>query len=93
MKDLGETDAVRAHSCSYHTRCASVENTLNWVSRSSAGALDMTNCDFSVRFARDAKMRHIIRSRQPDVIIGSDKDQNRGCRRKDEDHMEFLCVV
>ena len=33
---------------------ASVEhNTLNWVSISSAGALDMTHCDFSVRSARD----------------------------------------
>ena len=41
-------------------RIANVENnTLNWVSISSAGALDMTDCDFSVRSARD-EMRHII---------------------------------
>ena len=29
----------------------------------------------------------------PDVILGSDKDQNRGCRRKGTDHMEFLCQL
>ena len=46
-------------------------NTLNWVSISSAGALDMTHCDFSVRSARD-EMRHIIGSSEPDVNIGSD---------------------
>ena len=34
-------------------RIAHVENnTLNWVSTSSAGALDMTRCDFSARLAR-----------------------------------------
>ena len=27
------------------------------------------------------------------MIIGSDKDQSRGCRRKDEDHVEFLCEL
>ena len=37
----------------------------------------MTHCDFSVRSARD-EMRHIIGSSEPDVIIGSDKDQNSG---------------
>ena len=38
---------------------ASVENnTLNWVSISSGGALDMTHCDFSVRSARDEMTRH-----------------------------------
>ena len=37
----------------------------------------MTNCDFSERRARD-EMRHIIGSSEPDVIIGSDKDRNRG---------------
>ena len=63
-------------------RIANVENnTLNWVSISSAGALDMTHCYFSVRSARD-EMRHIVRSSEPDVIIGSDKDQNRCGRRK-----------
>ena len=55
-------------------RIANVENnTLNWVSISSAGALDMTHCAFSVRSERD-EMRHIIGSSKPDVIIGSDKD-------------------
>ena len=32
-------------------------------------------------------------SSEPDVIIGSDKEQNRGCRRKGEDHMYFLCKL
>ena len=59
------------------------------VSISSAGALDMTHCDFSVRSARD-EMRHIIASSKPDVIIGSDKDLNRGCKKKDKDHTEFF---
>ena len=36
-------------------RIENVENNaLNWVSISSAGALDMTHCDFSARSARDA---------------------------------------
>ena len=67
-------------------------NTLNWVSISSDGALDMPHCDFSVRSARDG-MRHIFGSSEPDVIIGSDKDQNMGCKKKDKDHMEFLCEL
>ena len=55
-------------------RIANVENSaLNWVSILSAGALDMTRCDFGVRSARD-EMRHIIGSSEPDVIIGSDRD-------------------
>ena len=71
---------------------ASVENnTLNFVSISSARALDMTHCNFSVRSARD-EMRHIIGRSEPDVIIGSDKDQNRECRKKDKD-MELLCEL
>ena len=28
-----------------------------------------------------------------DVIIGSRKDQTRGCKKKDKDHMEFLCEL
>ena len=57
----------------------------------------MTNCDFSERRARD-EMRHIIGSSEPDVIIGSDKDRNRGyrnrgCKKKDKDHIEFLCEL
>ena len=74
-------------------RVANVENnTLNWVSISRPGALDMTHCDFSVRSARD-EMRHIIGSSEPDVIIGFDKDQNQGCRKKGKDHLEFLCEL
>ena len=71
-------------------RIANVENSpLNWVSISSAGALDMTHCDFSVRSARD-ETRHMIGSSEPDVVIGSDKNHNRRCRRTDKDHTEFL---
>ena len=74
-------------------RSANVEKSaLNWVSISSAGALDMTHCDFSVKSARD-EMRHIIRSSEPDVIIGSDRDQMRACRKKDKNHIEFLCEL
>ena len=74
-------------------RVANIENnSLNWVSISSAGALDMTNCDFSERRARD-EMTHIIGSSEPDVIIGSDKDRNRGCKKKDKDYIEFLCEL
>ena len=74
-------------------RIANVENSaLNWVSISSAGALDMTHCDFSVKSARD-EMRHIIGSSEPDVIIGCDMDQYRRCRQKDKDHVEFLCEL
>ena len=52
----------------------------------------MTHCDFSVRSARD-EMRHIIGSSEPDVIVGSDNDQNMVCRKKDKDHVEFLCEL
>ena len=52
----------------------------------------MTHCDFSVRSALD-EMRHIIGSSEPDVIVGSDEDQNRRCNNKDTDHMEFLCEL
>ena len=51
----------------------------------------MTNCDFSERRAR-VEMRHIIGSSEPDVI-GSDKDRNRGCKKKDKDHIVFLCEL
>ena len=68
-------------------RIANVENNvLNWASILSAGGLDMTHCDFSARSARD-EMRHIIGSSELDVSIGSVKDQNRGCRKKDKDHI------
>ena len=70
-------------------RIANVENSaLNWVSISSGGALDMTHCDFSARAAPD-EMSHIIGSSEPDVI-GSDRDQNRWCRKKDKDHTESV---
>ena len=74
-------------------RIASVENnTLNWVSNASAGALDMTNRDFSVRSAQD-EMRHFVGSSELDVIIVSDQDQNRGCKKKDKNHLKFLCKL
>ena len=38
-------------------------------------------------------MRHIIGSSEPDVITGSEKHQNRECRKKDKVHMEFLCEM
>ena len=44
-------------------------NALNWVSISSAGALDMTHCDFSARSAPN-EMRHIIGSSELDVLGG-----------------------
>ena len=52
----------------------------------------MSNCDFSERRAQD-EMRHVIGSSEPDVIIGSDKNRNRGCKKKDKDHIEFLCEL
>ena len=74
-------------------RVANIENnSLNWVSISSEGALDMTNCNFSERRARD-EIGHIIGSSEPDVIIVSDKDRDRGCKKKDKDHIEFLCEL
>ena len=74
-------------------RLANVENnTLNWASISSARAFDTTHCDFSVRSVRD-DMRHIIGGSEPDVIIGSYREQNRDARQKDKDHTEFLCEL
>ena len=52
----------------------------------------MTHCDFSVRPVRD-EMRHIIGSSEPDVTTRSDKDQNRGCKNRDKDHMKYLCEL
>ena len=54
--------------------------------------LDMTICDLSVRTARN-EVKHISGSSKPSVIIGSDKDRNKGCRREAKDHMEFLCEL
>ena len=63
---------------------ASVENnTSDWVS------LDVTHCNFSMRSARN-EMRRVVGSSTPDVIIGSDNDQNRVSWKKDKDHVEFL---
>ena len=74
-------------------RIANVENnTLNWVSTSSAGGVDMPHCDFSVRSAREER-RHIIGGSEPDVINGSNKKQNSECMKKDKDHVEFLCEL
>ena len=71
-------------------RVANVENnSLNWASISSARALDMTNCDFSARPARD-EMRRIIGSSELGVIIGSGRDRSRECRKTDKDHTGFL---
>ena len=76
-----------------HEKTMNIENnSLNWVSISSEGALDMTNCGVSERRAGD-EMRHISGSSEPDVIIGSDKDRNRGWKKKDKDHIEFLCEL
>ena len=49
-------------------------------------------CHFSARSARD-EIRRVIGRSEPDVTIGSDRDQNRGCRKKDKDHTEFLCQL
>ena len=74
-------------------RVARVEsNALTWMSTSSAGALDMTHCDFSVRSAR-GEMRHIIGCSEPDVIIGSDNRQRSeqgDARRRQIDHSRIL---
>ena len=65
---------------------ASVENnTSNWVSFSSAGALD-------ARSVPD-EMRRIVGSSAPNAVIVSDKERNGGCKKKDRDHVEFLCEV
>ena len=55
-------------------------------------AIDMTHCDFSAKTARD-EMRHIIGGSEPHVIIVSDNDQNRGCKKRDKDHLELLCEL
>ena len=52
----------------------------------------MTHCDYNVRPARD-EMRQIVGNSEPDVIIGSDKDHNRGCKQNYKDHMEFCCEL
>ena len=49
----------------------------------------MTPLRLTARSVRE-EMRHIIRRSEPDVIIGSEKDQKRRCK-KDKDHVEFLC--
>ena len=48
----------------------------------------MTHYDFSVRSARD-EMRRVVGRSAPDVIIGSAKDQNGACKKKNKDHVEF----
>ena len=52
----------------------------------------MTHCDKSEKSTGD-ETRRIIESSEPDVIIGSDKDDNRRCKERDEDHTEFLCEL
>ena len=62
-------------------RIASVEhNALNWVSISSARALNMTHCDVGVRSARDEDT--LLKAVSRMSSIGSDKDQNRDARRR-----------
>ena len=84
------TDGFRENA----VRIANVErNMLNWVINSSSRVFDMTNCDFIMRSARD-EMRQILGSCESDAIIGSDQSRGcRGCRRKDEHHMESLCEL
>ena len=48
----------------------------------------MTHCGFSLSSARD-EIRHIIRSSEPDVIIGSDKDQNREVQKEGQGSREI----
>ena len=58
-----------------------------------------TDVDFVGRSTRhDAlrlldTMRHIIGISEPDATTWSDKEQNRRCRKKDKDQMEFLCEL
>ena len=54
-----------------------------------ASALDMTYSDFSARTTRD-EIRPIIYGSESDIIIGEHKDQNRGYKSKDKDHMKSL---
>ena len=46
-----------------------------------------------MRGRRGDEMRHKIGSSGPDVIIGTDKDRNKGCKKHDKDHIEFLCEL
>ena len=64
------------------------EHQRNWV----AGAFNVTHCHFSMRSARDV-MRRFVGGSARDIIIGSDKDQNKGSWKKDKDHVEFLCAL
>ena len=54
-----------------------------------ASAHDMTYSDFSARTTRD-EIRPIIYGSESDIIIGEHKDQNRGYKSKDKDHMKSL---
>ena len=38
-------------------------------------------------------MRRVVGSSAPDVIVGSDKDRNGGCKKKNQDHVEFQCEL
>ena len=91
MRQLSPRKRHRTGSREKDIRVANIENiSLNWVSISSAGALDMTNCDFSEKPARD-EMRHIIGSSEPDVIIGSDRTETGDVRRRTRTISNF-CV-
>ena len=75
-------------------RIASIENnTLNWVSNASAGALDMTNRDFSVRSAQDA-IRHCMSEAVSSMSsLCLTKIRTEDARDKDKDHLKFLCKL
>ena len=38
-------------------------------------------------------MRRVVGSSAPDVFFGSDKDQNGGCKKRNKDHVKFLCEL
>ena len=72
-------------------RVANVENnSLKWVSISSAGALDMTNCDLSERRARD-EMRHIIGAASRTSSLGPTRTETGDVRRRTRTTSNF-CV-
>ena len=51
----------------------------------------MTNCDFSERRGARRNEDTSLEAASRTSSLGSDKDRNRGCLKKDKDHIEFLC--
>ena len=67
-------------------RIENLENqSLSWVSISSAGALDMTHCAFSAKTSSEA----VSRTSSP----GLTRTKTRVCKKRDKDHLEFLCEL